>query len=159
MYSRRNFLKTTAGATSALLLNSVANAAANNAAAVTEVDAHLWVYASKFPPDWDCTPVLETVFSDLKEAGYSGVEIMESILHHEGSVARLNELREKYKLPVSGTSYYGDMWDKNQQQHILDDLESVLEKLHAVGGNMLGITVGDAKHIKTEDESSAYPFL
>ena len=31
----------------------------------------------------------------------------------------LNDLIHKYNLPVTGTSYYGDMWDKNQQQNIL----------------------------------------
>jgi sugar phosphate isomerase/epimerase len=118
----------------------------------TEVDAHLWVYASRFPPDWDCTPVLDEVFSDLKYAGFSGVELMEAVLKHEGSVERLKELMHKHRLPVRGTSYYGDMWDKNQSQHILDDIEVVIEKLHAVGGSMIGITTGDAKRMKTEDE-------
>jgi len=112
----------------------------------------LWVYASKFPPDWDCTPVLDTVFSDLKYAGYAKVEIMESILKHEGSVQRLNELIDKYNFPVGGTSYYGDMWNKEQQQFVLEDIESVIEKLHKVGGKMIGLTVGDAHHVKTEDE-------
>lgn len=41
------------------------------------VNAHLWVYASKYPPKWDCTPDLETVFADLSYAGINGVELME----------------------------------------------------------------------------------
>ncbi|MGN6619250.1 MAG: sugar phosphate isomerase/epimerase family protein [Ilyomonas sp.] len=149
-FSRRSFIKMGGTLAGALMLHNMGIGASSSP--VTEVDAHLWVYASKFPPDWDCTPVLDTVFSDLKSAGYAKIEIMESILKHEGSVQRLNELVNKYDLPVAGTSYYGDMWNKEQQQYILEDIESVLEKLHDVGGKMIGLTVGDAHHIKTEDE-------
>lgn len=117
-----------------------------------KVDAHLWVYASRFPPDWDCTPILDEAFSDLKWAGYDKIELMESILRHEGSVQRLHDLIGKHRLPVAGTSYYGDMWDKSQQQHIVEDMELVLERLHLVGGTMIGLTVGDAKRTKTEAE-------
>src|SRR5205085_8306525 len=56
---------------------------------------------------------------------------------------------------VISSSYYADMWDKNKQQQILEDAELIVERLHAVGSTMLGITVGDAKHIKTEDELDA----
>jgi sugar phosphate isomerase/epimerase len=117
--------------------------------------AHLWAYASRYPPDWNCTPILEDVFSDLKYAGFEGVELMEIILKQDSAVQRLNDLTGKYSLPVIGSSYYGDMWNKNKQQQISEDVEMVAERLHAVGGNMLGITVGDAKHIKTEEELDA----
>ena len=120
-----------------------------------ELDAHLWVYASRFPPSWDCTPVLDEAFSDIKAAGFSGIELMESVLKHEGSVERLKELSHTYALPVSGTSYYGDMWNASAKQQILEDIEPVLEKLHAVGGSMIGLTVGDAHRKKTEAELDA----
>ena len=68
------------------------------------MDAHVWVYASRFPPDWDGTSVLEEAFSDIKAAGFRGIELMESIIRHEGSVNRLKELIQKYALPVRGTS-------------------------------------------------------
>ncbi len=119
------------------------------------LDAHLWVYASRYPPNWDCTPILDEVFSDLKYAGFAAVEVMESILRHDDSVNRLNQLIEKHSLPVRGTSYYADMWDRNQHQKILEDIELVLERLHAAGGAMIGLTVGDAGHAKTEDELDA----
>ena len=116
------------------------------------VDGHLWVYASRYPPDWDCTPILDEVFSDLKYAGIDGVEVMEPVLKHEGSVERLRALIKKYELPVSGTSYYGDMWNKSRQPYILDDIKLVLERLQSVGGKMIGLTVGDAQRTKTEAE-------
>jgi sugar phosphate isomerase/epimerase len=150
MTTRRKFIQS-AGA---LALSMPFSGSARNAfgAGVTELDAHLWVYASRFPPDWDGTPALEEAFSDLKYAGFSGIEIMESIIRHEGSVERLKTLSEKYSLPVRGTSYYGDMWRKGEKQKILEDVEMVVEKLHAAGGTMIGITVGDAHRIKTDDE-------
>ena len=58
------------------------------------VNAHLWVYASKFPPHWDATPILETIFSDLSYAGIEGLELMEAQLRHHDSVERINGLSE-----------------------------------------------------------------
>jgi sugar phosphate isomerase/epimerase len=153
MTSRRNFIKNASGIAGAFILGGFAkNTGWADQKAVVKVDAHLWVYASRFPPGWDCTPILDDVFSDLKWAGYDKIELMEAILRHEGSVQRLHDLVGKHGLPVTGTSYYGDMWDKTQQQHIAEDMELVLERLHAVGGTMIGLTVGDAKRTKTEDE-------
>jgi sugar phosphate isomerase/epimerase len=120
-----------------------------------DVDAHLWVYASRYPPDWDCYPILEEVFSDISYAGYSGLELMEPILRHNDAVTRLKELQEKFSLPVTGTSYYGDMWNKFEQPEILDDVELVTQRLSEAGGKMLGISVGDAKRQKTEEELDA----
>ena len=156
--SRRNFLKTSGTFAGALALNSLINEnlfAAKNYVAKVPVYAHLWVYASRYPPDWDCTPILDDVFSDLKYAGLEGVEVMEVLLRHSDAVTRFNDLIHKHELPVSGTSYYGDMWNKNEHQKILEDVELVVERLHLVGGTIFGITVGDAKHMKTEDELDA----
>jgi len=151
--SRRVFLKTSATFTGAVLVNGLFDPVGiSERKAKPAVDGHLWVYASRYPPDWDCTPILDEVFSDLKYAGIDGVEVMESVLKHEGSVERLKALIKKYELPVSGTSYYGDMWDKSRQPYILDDIKLVLELLQSVGGKMIGLTVGDAQRAKTEAE-------
>ena len=64
-----------------------------------KVDAHLWVYASRYPPDWDCTPILDEVFGDLKYAGFDKIELMQSILKHDDAVQRVNDLIHKHKLP------------------------------------------------------------
>ena len=151
MLSRRHFIKTTSAVTGGMLLNR-GNIFLEK---TNPIYAHLWVYASRYPPDWNCTPILDTIFSDLKYAGLQGVEVMEVLLRQDGAVDRFNNLIHKYNLPVTGTSYYADMWDKNQQQKILDDVELVTERLHDVGGTMIGLTVGDAHHIKTEDELDA----
>src|SRR6202034_551861 len=37
------------------------------------VPGHLWVYASRFPPPFDCSPVLEEVFRDFQDAGMDGL--------------------------------------------------------------------------------------
>lgn len=77
---------------------------------------------------------------------------MEIHLRQEGAVDRFKSLVQKHSLPVVGTSYYGDMWNATAHEKITDDLELVTSRLHAVGGSMLGITVGDAKRMKTEKE-------
>jgi sugar phosphate isomerase/epimerase len=155
MQSRRSFIKTSGSIAGGFALGGLITEgvlAKENSAAKVPVYGHLWVYASRYPPDWDCTPILNEVFSDLKYAGIEGVELMEILLRHDDAVSRLNELIGKHQLPVTGTSYYGDMWKKDEHQRILDDLELVAERLHGVGGTMFGITVGDARRKKTENE-------
>ena len=122
-----------------------------------KVNAHLWVYASKFPPNWDCTPILDTVFSDLSYAGIDGLELMEANLRHYDSVEKLKSLIEKYNLPVSGSSYGVGfrMWDKDQHERILEDVNIVVPRLGQVNGKTFGISVGSADHLKTEKELDA----
>ncbi|MDQ3394632.1 MAG: sugar phosphate isomerase/epimerase, partial [Bacteroidota bacterium] len=119
------------------------------------VYGHLWVYASMYPPDWDCSPILDQVFSDFKTAGIQGVEMMEVHLRHSDVVRRVGDLIQKYGVPVSGISYYGDMWDRKKHQEISEDVELVVERMHKLGGSTFGITVGDAKRKKTEAELDA----
>ena len=119
---------------------------------VVGIDAHCWVYASAFPPDWDATPILDRIFGEIKGAGYDRVELMESIIRHENSVARLRTLIHQYHLPVGGCSYYGDFWDLAQQPKLLDDVKTVIDRLQQLGATMIGLTVGDAERKKTHQE-------
>lgn len=121
------------------------------------VNAHLWVYASKYPPQWDSTPDLETVFSDLSYAGIDGVELMDNVLRHDDAVSHLNRLIKKYNLPVSGTSYgIGvHMWDVNKHKDILADVNIIVPRLRQVKGKTFGISVGHTDHLKTESELDA----
>lgn len=152
-YSRSAFLQLSMAAAGAFFLPD--GLAGEKAKSTVPVYAHLWVYASRFPPDWDCTPIMEDVFSDLKYAGLQGVEVMEIHLRQKGAVERFKSLIQQYSLPVTGASYYADMWKKEEHSKILEDLELVTERLNAVGGSMLGITVGDARRMKTEAELDA----
>lgn len=157
-YSRRKFIKTSAsiaGATALapLLPGKMFAAAANNSK--VPLSGHLWVYASKYPPDWDCTPILEQVFSDFKYAGLEGVEMMAANLRHKDVAPRVGELIQKYDMPVTGSSYYGDMWDRAKHREIVEDVASIVDRLHRLGGSTFGITVGDAGRIKTESELDA----
>jgi sugar phosphate isomerase/epimerase len=155
--SRRDFLRATGYAAGAAMLGSALpkDVFAGISPTKVPVSGHLWVYASKYPPDWDCTPILDTVFSDFKYAGMQGLEVMESILRHKDAVPRFKELIQKHSLPLTGTSYYGDMWDKDKKQFLIDDITMVVEKLGQLGASNFGITVGDAGRVKTEDELDA----
>lgn len=161
---RRSFIRTTGlGVAGTLLVPNLLmySTATNNKSKDIPVNAHLWVYASKFPPNWDATPVLETIFSDLSYARIEGLEIMEGQLRHDDSVKRLQELIKKYNLPVSGSSYGVGfaMWDKNQHQTILDDIGVVIPRLGEIGGKTFGISVGGKKGLKTEHELDAQATL
>ena len=156
LWPRRRFLNVSGYAAAAvaacgLLPESLQSKNINNKSTVP-VSGHLWVYASKYPPDWDCTPILDQVFSDFKYAGMEGLEVMEANLRHPDAVARFAELIQKYELPLTGSSYNGEMWNKAKKQEILEDISLIAERLHQLGASTLGITVGDAGRKKTEDE-------
>ncbi len=157
--NRRTFIqKSSQGVAGAILLPNLIMALSRCTAIENDIkiNAHLWVYASKFPPNWDCTPVLETVFSDLSYAGIDGLELMAVNLRHDNAVENINKLIEKYKLPISGSSYgFRNMWDKNQHQEILDDINNIVPRLSQVGGKTFGISVKGADHQKTEKELDA----
>lgn len=156
MKTRREFLKTSfALSGSALAGAAVLNCAGSQSLSAVKVSGHLWVYASRYPPDWDCTPILEQVFSDFRYAGIEGVELMEVNLRHDDFVQRAKDLVGKYNVPVTGTSYSGDMWNPSEHNRILEDVELVLERLHQAGGETFGITVGDAGRKKTEEDLDA----
>ncbi len=158
--NRRSFIKKTGlilAATSMVPAHIFGTSAGFDDLKKVPINAHLWVYASKFPPNWDCSPVLDTVFSDLNDAGIHGVELMEANLRHDNSVKNLNNLIQKYNLPVSGSSYgVGfSMWDTEQHKRILKDIETIIPRLKAVDGKTFGISVGGADHQKTEKELDA----
>lgn len=156
--SRRNFiLQSSIISASAIGMPSLLFANNKHLKKNISINAHLWVYASKFPPNWDCTPVLETVFSDLSYAGIEGLELMEPNLRHDHSVAALKRFIEEYQVKVSGSSYgVGfSMWDKKQHAEILDDIHVIIPRLGQVGGRTFGISVGGADHKKTDVELDA----
>ena len=140
---------------SALAGSALLNCVQSQTRGSVQVSGHLWVYASRYPPHWDSTPILEQVFSDFQYAGIAGLELMEVNLRHSDFVQRAKDLIGKYNVLVTGSSYSGDMWNRSEHSKILDDVNLVLERLHQVGGETFGITVGDAGRTKTEDELDA----
>lgn len=157
-HSRRKFIKASACIAGATVLgNFLPNKLLGAEPFKNKVplSGHLWVYASKYPPDWDCTPILEQVFSDFKYAGLEGIEVMESNLRHADVVSRVGDLIQRYEMPITGSSYNAHMWDSSQHQQILEDVELVVERLHQLGGSTFGITVGDAGRMKTDAELDA----
>lgn len=119
------------------------------------ISAHCWVYCSKYPPDWDATRDLEQIFSDLHQAGLEGVELMEVMLRHDDAVEHLTRLEQQYELPVTGSSYNAPMWDASRHKEILPDVTMVVERLGQLKAKTLGISVGDAHHVKSESELDA----
>lgn len=119
------------------------------------VSAHVWPYASKFPPNYDCSPILEQAFMDIKSAGYDGVEIKHNNLQSEDSVSQILTLIKKYDLPVTGSAYNGDFWNREKHEAILENATIVIDRLYQVGGKTFGVSVGNAKHLKTKEELDA----
>ncbi|MHC4240893.1 MAG: sugar phosphate isomerase/epimerase family protein [Planctomycetota bacterium] len=112
------------------------------------VGAHVWVYAAK-QPEYNVTPVLPQIFSDLKYAQIDGVELMHNVLRKRETVERIGELSEKYELPVIGTSFSGPMWNRDKYEAVLEDAEIVIGYLAKLKGKTFGVSVGAAPQKKT----------
>ncbi|MFC4213069.1 TIM barrel protein [Pedobacter petrophilus] len=159
--SRRVFVKNSGMLlTGAFLVPSFLGACASTkdlAKSTVKVNGHLWIYASKYPPNWDSTPDLEKAFSDMSAAGIDGIELMDINLTHDDSVKNIKHLIDKYNFPVSGTSYGvgPKMWDRNQHELIIKDVTRSITRLAQVKGKTFGITVGEANRLKTEPELDA----
>jgi sugar phosphate isomerase/epimerase len=118
------------------------------------VGAHPWVYAAK-QPNFDITPILETIFADMSYAGMGGIELMHTALRPNDAVSRIAALVERYALPVIGMSFGGAMWDRRRHGEVLADAERVIARLGKLGGRTLGTSVGSAQHKKTPEELDA----
>ena len=112
------------------------------------VGAHPWVYAAT-QPKCDIYPILDGIFSDMAWAGLDGVELMHNAFYPDGAVERIAALSRQHGLPVIGTSWGADMWDRSRHDAILADARRVVSRLAAVGGRTLGVTVGQAPQKKT----------
>ena len=75
--------------------------------------AHVWIYAST-QPGYDVSSILPQIFADMKYAGLDGVETMEHPLRKEETTKLIAELIDQHQLPLLGTSYGADMWDKSK---------------------------------------------
>ena len=116
------------------------------------VGAHVWVYASTMPK-YDVSPILDQIFSDVSYAGFDGVETMEQPLRSQVYTKQIRELMDKYKIKLIGSSYGADMWNKDKQNEIYEDVDLIFTNMASVGGRTFGVSVGEPSgRKKTEDE-------
>lgn len=118
------------------------------------VGAHPWVYAATQPNN-DIVPILDSIFSDMSYAGMDGIELMHTALRPDDAEKTIQSLSEKYRLPVLGTSFGGDFWDRTKHEEILKDAVAIIPRLARLGGKTLGTSVGSAGHAKTDEELDA----
>ena len=118
------------------------------------VGAHLWLFAAK-QPNYDPTSVLDEIFQQMADAGLDGIELMHRTLLPGNSVARLKAISARHSLPITGTSWSAALWNPAQHTTALAEVELVLDRLQAVGGRTLGISVGDARRKKTPADFNA----
>jgi len=148
---RRQFLRSTAGGVLALAAGA---AAGGNSQKKIIVGGHPWVYAAT-QPQYDIYPILDRIFADMSYAGLDGIELMHTALRPDSAVEDIRELSKKYSLPVIGTSFGGNMWDRGQHETILEDAQVVVNNLARVGGWTFGVSVGSTPQPKTDAQLDA----
>jgi sugar phosphate isomerase/epimerase len=118
------------------------------------VGGHPWVYAATQPKN-EIYPILDRIFADMSYAGLDGIELMHTALRPADSVETIRALSKKYALPVIGTSFGGEMWDRSQHEAIFQDARTVVGHLAEVGGWTFGVSVGKAPQPKTPAQLDA----
>jgi sugar phosphate isomerase/epimerase len=104
-------------------------------------------------PKYDVSPILDQIFSDVSYAGFDGVETMEQPLRSEVYTKQIREFMDKYKIKLIGSSYGADMWNKDKQNEIYEDVDLIFTNMASVGGRTFGVSVGEPSgRKKTEDE-------
>jgi len=118
------------------------------------VGAHPWVYAAT-QANYDIYPVLDGIFADMSAAGIEAIELMHTALRYPDAVDRIRGLTEEHALPVLGTSFGGNMWDRTQHEAVYQDAQLIVPRLAALGGRTLGTSVGSAGQVKTPEQLDA----
>lgn len=153
--NRNEFLKTTLGIAGLAAMGFPSMAFNSGKKGRFPVGGHVWVYA-KHQPGYDVTPVLPQIFSDMKYAGLDGVETMEHPLRSEATTKIIKELIDQYQLPLIGSSYGAQFWDKSKQNETLEDIENIMENMAKVKARTFGVSVGNPSgRVKTEAEFDA----
>jgi sugar phosphate isomerase/epimerase len=83
-------------------------------------------------PGYDVSPVLSQIFSDVAYAGFDGVETMEHPLRSAVYTKQIKELIDQYKIKLIGSSYGGDMWNKDKQNQIYEDVDLIFTNMASV---------------------------
>ena len=124
--------------------------AAGGAGKKITVGAHVWVYAAS-QPGYDVSPILSQIFSDVAYAGFDGVETMEHPLRSPVYTKQIRELMDKHKIKLIGSSYGADMWNKDKQNQIYEDVDLIFTNMASVGGRTFGVSVGEPSGRKKTD--------
>ena len=155
---RRKFIQSSSLSLLALSLARTSGASSfsgGNTVKKITVGAHVWVYAAT-QAGYDVSPILGQIFSDVSYAGFDGVETMEHPLRSTIYTKQIGELIDQYKIKLIGSSYGADMWNKDKQNEIYEDVDRIFTNMASVGGRTFGVSVGEpAGRKKTEAEFDA----
>ncbi len=152
--TRRHFCRTAAAGLAATCSRAIPTPAAEGKSRQVIVGAHPWVYAAT-QPKYDITPILDSIFADMAYAGVDGIELMHTALYPDDAVQRIAGLSKKHRLPVIGTSFGGDMWNRAKHTEVLADADRVIGRLAKLGGKTLGVSVGAPPQKKTDEQLDA----
>lgn len=160
--NRRNFIRNTSLSMLALSFSGEVNSNIvfkENKKKKIITGAHVWVYAST-QPGYDVSPVLSQIFSDVAYAGFDGVETMEHPLRSAVYTKQIRELSDQYKIKLIGSSYSGEMWNKDKTNLIYEDVDNIFTNMASAGGRTFGVSVGEpAGREKTEKEFDTQALL
>ena len=152
---RAEFIKTSVGVLGAAALGFPKIALATEKRKKLLISGHVWIYAST-QPEYDVSNILPQIFSDMKYAGLDGVETMEHPLRNDATTKIIGELIEEYQLPLLGSSYGAQMWDKTKRNEIIDDVENIMGNMAKVKARTFGVSVGHpSNRLKTGNELDA----
>lgn len=152
---RRKFIRNTSLSLLAIPLSKTGNADAcimEKSKRKILAGFHVWVYAASLPGN-DVSPILSQIFSDVAYAGFDGVETKHQPLRSSVYTKQIGELIDQFKIKLIGSSYSGEMWDKDKHNEIYEDVDLIFTNMASVGGKTFAVSVGATRgRAKTEEE-------
>jgi len=86
-------------------------------------------------------------------AGFDGVEAKHQPLRSTVYTKQIGELIDQYKIKLIGSSYSGQLWDKDSFNQIYEDVDQIFTNMASVGGKTFAVSVGQIRgRLKTEQE-------
>ncbi len=138
---RNEFLQTSLSAAGLALLGFSGTMLACDDNRKLPVGAHVWIYA-RDQPGYDVSGILPQIFSEMKYAGFDGIELMEYPLRKKETVQEIAGLIEEHQIPLLGTSYGANMWDKTKHSEITEDVENIMDHLAFLKARTFAVSVG-----------------
>lgn len=151
---RRHFLKSALSVASLLALQGCSEKTLpSTTKSNITVGTHIWVYA-KHQENYDVSNILGDIWQDIKYAGIDGVELMEQPLRRRDKTAQIQGLIDEHNLPLIGTSYGSNFWDKTKSTQIYEDLDNIFTNMQTLKARTIGVSVGhpNNKRLKTPKE-------
>ena len=116
------------------------------------IGAHPYIFVQY---GYDFEKQFDRVFEIIAEAGYQAIELHSPMLHVENWKERINEALSRTGLGLIGASSGQSMWDIDQYDKIISDMDDYSNRLAAFDNVTCGTSCGGKRYADRTDAENA----